>query len=419
MQESFELRRSASKLGENFYLAGWIAEDEADDILKVFDGIENIDCIIDEPISKKIEMNHIETDENQNDTDKKEVAENKEPEIIDNLVSPPSKLKNNRLIKPFEEFVNMYGIPAYNEIDPTALIAFNYTLLYGIMFGDVGQGLVLSLIGFLMYKYKGLNLGKIMFRVGFSSAFFGLIYGSVFGYENALTPLYKAVGITVLPLKVLESSMTNLVLVAAVGFGVVFIVLGLVLNIINGVRQKSIEKIFFSQNGLVGLVFYVSIIISVVLLLLFNRNILSVPFILLVIVIPLLIIYFKEPLIHLSKRKKDWFPKNIGEYLIVNIFELYEVVLSYITNTVSYVRIGAFALSHAGMMSVVFILAHTSHNSNNLIVVIVGNAFIIGMEGFIVGIQVLRLQFYEMFSRFYDGDGKEFTPSKIHYDQLK
>ena len=82
-------------------------------------------------------------------------------------------------------------------------------------------------------------------------------------------------------------------------------------------------------------------------------------------------------------------------------------------------RIGAFALSHAGMMSVVFILAHTSHNSNNLIVVIVGNAFIIGMEGFIVGIQVLRLQFYEMFSRFYDGDGKEFTPSKIHYDQLK
>ena len=96
-------------------------------------------------------------------------------------------------------------------------------------------------------------------------------------------------------------------------------------------------------------------------------------------------------------------------------FELFEVLLSYFSNTLSFVRIGAFAVSHAAMMEVVLMLAGAENGASpNWIVIILGNAFVCGMEGLIVGIQVLRLEYYEMFSRFYKGDGRPFKPF-IHH----
>ena len=92
------------------------------------------------------------------------------------------------------------------------------------------------------------------------------------------------------------------------------------------------------------------------------------------------------------------------------LFELIEVLLSYFSNTISFVRIGAFAVSHAAMMQVVMMLAGAESGTPNIFVVILGNLFVCGMEGLIVGIQVLRLEYYEMFSRFYKGDGREFEP---------
>ena len=89
-------------------------------------------------------------------------------------------LKNNWFSKPFETYVEMYGIPTYGSIDPTNLMAITYTLLFGMMFGDLGQGLLLSLIGFLLGKFKNWSLGPIIARIGLSGAFFGLIYGEFF-----------------------------------------------------------------------------------------------------------------------------------------------------------------------------------------------------------------------------------------------
>lgn len=98
-------------------------------------------------------------------------------------------------------------------------------------------------------------------------------------------------------------------------------------------------------------------------------------------------------------------------FLVQSVFELFEVVLSYLTNTISFVRIGAFALSHAGMMQVVLMLANAENGgSPNWPVVVIGNLFVMGMEGLIVGIHVLRLEYYEMFSRFFTGSGREFIP---------
>ena len=104
------------------------------------------------------------------------------------------------------------------------------------------------------------------------------------------------------------------------------------------------------------------------------------------------------------------FPDGVGGFIIEGFFELFEVVLSYVTNTLSFLRVGGFVLSHAGMMLVVATLMNMTSGAGSILVMILGNLFVMGLEGLIVGIQVLRLEFYEMFSRFFEGDGNIFNP---------
>ena len=96
--------------------------------------------------------------------------------------------------------------------------------------------------------------------------------------------------------------------------------------------------------------------------------------------------------------------------IVEGFFELFETLLSYFSNTLSFVRIGAFAVSHAAMMEVVLMLAGAEEGSPNWVVIVLGNLFVCLMEGLVVGIQVLRLEYYEMFSRFYKGSGRAFDP---------
>ena len=126
--------------------------------------------------------------------------------------------------------------------------------------------------------------------------------------------------------------------------------------------------------------------------------------------LPLLLIFFKEPLTNLVEKKAEVMPKEKGMFIVQGIFELFEVILSYFSNTLSFVRIGAFAVSHAAMMEVVLMLSGASAGSTNWIIFVIGNIIVCGLEGLVVGIQVLRLEYYEMFSRFYKGTGREFKP---------
>ena len=126
--------------------------------------------------------------------------------------------------------------------------------------------------------------------------------------------------------------------------------------------------------------------------------------------LPLLLIFFKEPLTNLVEKKAEVMPKEKGMYLVTAFFELFDVLLSYFSNTLSFVRIGAFAVSHAAMMEVVLMLSGASAGSTNWIIFVIGNIIVCGLEGLVVGIQVLRLEYYEMFSRFYKGTGREFKP---------
>ncbi|MDF2544041.1 MAG: hypothetical protein K0S47_3759 [Herbinix sp.] len=375
MNRNFDVRKMAActrEKGKNdvFYIiCGWISERDSVDLLKEADQDVNVYCIC---------------DDGQEDI----------------KLEPPTKLRNIKLFKPFEMFIKMYGLPAYNEIDPTSFVAITYSLIFGIMFGDVGQGLSLVIGGFLLYRFKKMNIAAIIATAGIFSTLFGFMYGSIFGFEDVIPHLW---------LQPMHNVMT--VLLTAVGFGTVLILIAMIINIINSIKAMDWGKVFFDTNGIAGLIFYGAVIACVVLVAT-GHTLPATIILILFFAIPLLLIFFKEPLTHLLQKKSHIFPEHKAMFFVESIFELFEVLLSYVTNTISFLRVGAFALSHAAMMGVVMLLAGVETANPNIFILIFGNIFVAGMEGLIVGIQVLRLEYYEMFSRFYRGTGKEFKPYK-------
>ena len=321
---------------------------------------------------------------------------------------PPTKLRNPKLFKPFEMYVKMYGLPAYNEMDPTWFVAITYSFIFGAMFGDVGQGLVLFLGGLFLYKTKKMDLAGIISCAGVFSVFFGFMYGSFFGFEAVLKAIW---------LKPMNQMMDvplvgrlNAVFVIAIGFGMFIILICMVFNIINSIRRGDTEKTWFDSNAVAGLVFYGSIVLTIGLFI-SGKKLPAAAILVIMFGVPLLLMFLKEPLTNLVEKKSKILPEQKGMFFVQSFFELFEVLLSYLSNTLSFLRIGAFAVSHAAMMEVVLMLAGATNGGNpNWIVVVLGNIFVCAMEGLIVGIQVLRLEYYEIFSRFYAGNGREFKP---------
>ncbi|MEG0328305.1 MAG: V-type ATPase 116kDa subunit family protein [Erysipelothrix sp.] len=319
-------------------------------------------------------------------------------------VTPPTRLKNGWFSAPFESLVSMYGLPQYGAFDPTLFFSITYSLLFGIMFGDLGQGLVLVLLGLYFGNKKGMQLGKVAIRIGAFSMLFGTLYGSVFGNETLLEPLLEPFG---LPIHVASPDFTTNLLLASVALGTILILSSILINIFVSLRRKQFDRALFSQNGLAGFVFYGFIMTYMALKFKSGIDIMNPITIVLCIVLPLGVILLKEPLTHLIQNMSMKPREGWGAYFSESIFELFEVALSFVTNTMSFLRVGGFVLSHAGMMSVVMTLKEMS-GAGGLLVVIVGNIIVIGLEGLIVGIQTLRLEYYEMFSRYYDGGGKPF-----------
>lgn len=331
--------------------------------------------------------------------------------------SPPVKLKNCFLAKPFEFYTEMYGVPKYNEIDPSLFIAITYVIIFGIMFADLGQGICVSIVGALMWKLRKMKIGKILVPCGISSAIFGCVFGSVFGFEHVLDPLYKALfGLDEKPIEVMSSGSIVMILLAAVAIGISLVVVAMGLNIYSSFKQGDVGRALFGSSGCAGLVFYCSIIFGVAGQLVLGLQVFSLAYILWLIVLPYLLIFFGEPLGLLIAGEKDWQPESWGGYILEHAIESIEFLLEYVTNTVSFLRVGAFVLVHAGMMTVVFVLAQTAPAVAYWPVVVLGNVFVMVLEALLVAIQVLRLEYYEMFSRFYSGEGRPYEPVKLNID---
>ena len=393
---NFDIRKYAActkESGVSYYIVcGWMDEEQADSLKKKLDKYEkDTVCIIDD-----------------------------KHETVDTM--PPTKLKNPKIFKPFEMYIKMYGLPAYNELDPTIFVALTYAFIFGAMFGDVGQGLVLFLGGFLLYKLKKIDLAAIISAAGFFSTIFGFMFGSVFGFENLIHAVWLHPSKAMVNVPFIGK--LNTVFIVAIGFGMILILVTMILNIINAAKSKDKERLLFDTNGIAGLVFYGSV--TAVLALFMAGKALPATLVLVIMFgLPLLLMAFKEPLVHLLEKKKhkveeeneQEHKEGIVMFFVQMFFEMFEVLLSYFSNTLSFVRIGAFAVSHAAMMEVVLMLAGAENGgTGNLLVIILGNLFVCGLEGLIVGIQVLRLEYYEMFSRFYKGNGREFKPYSVNED---
>lgn len=329
----------------------------------------------------------------------------KEPEDVPQFKCP-TLLKNNWFAKPFELFVDMYSTPAYGDFDPTFFLAVTYCILFGIMFGDMGQGIILMIIGFLFEK-KGKLFG-IIGRVGITSSIMGFLFGSVFGYEDLLNPIHqKLFHVREKLFDVMANSNTMTLLIGALIIGVVLIVCSMTINIVNNLRHKKPGEVLFSQNGIAGLVFYLYVIIAAGLKLMGGANLFHVQFVIPFILVPVFCFLMKEPLTNLVTGHGFRASQSWGAYILQNFFEVFEILLSFVTNSMSYLRVGGFVLSHAGMMLVVMTLVKMTGNAGPLVLVF-GNIFVMALEGLVVGIQALRLEYYEMFSRYYTGGGRKY-----------
>lgn len=333
-------------------------------------------------------------------------------------LNPPTKIKNFFLAKPFELLTRMYGVPNYQEFDPTPLVALTYSLLFGAMFGDVGQGLLLSLIGVIGLIKPRLRAISMLIPIGFSSMLFGFLYGSIFGFEEIIPALWlhPMTHMTSIPF----FGTLNTVFIVAVAFGMFLIIATMLINIFQQLHMGNKWEGLLDRNGLAGLIFYGTLVLLLVLYMT-GSPLPATVIIALLLAGSLLTIVFKETIIeklepdqpkHAGVEDGDEIAEreSIGVQFLTLFFETIENLLTYFSNSISFVRVGAFAISHAAMMSVVLMFAGaTEGGSINWLVVVLGNLFVIGFEGLIVGIQVLRLEFYEIFSHFYHGDGIEFN----------
>ncbi|MGN1378209.1 MAG: V-type ATP synthase subunit I [Dorea sp.] len=384
MSNNFDVRKLAARIDqgeedekeEYYILCGWMGEDDVKKFLKESEHDDRVFIVVEEDREKF-------------------------------FGDPPTKLKNPKFFKPFEMFIRMYGLPASDEMDPTIFVALTYTFIFGAMFGDVGQGLCLFVFGGLLYLIKKINLAGIISIAGLFSTFFGFMFGSVFGFENILEArwLRPVEAMTNLPF----IGQLNTVFVVAIAFGMALNLLVMIFNVINAAKKHDLENLLFSHNGLAGLVFYGFLVLTIVLYMTGHKipgNVMMAVFL----GVPVLLFVFKEPLGNLVEKRHKKMEEGKVMFFVQAFFELFETMLSYFSNTISYVRIGAFAVSHAAMMEVVLMLSGATEGSTNWIVFVLGNILVCGLEGLVVGIQVLRLEYYEMFSRFYRGTGREFKP---------
>lgn len=211
------------------------------------------------------------------------------PATSDVRLEPPTRLKNSWFARPFRMFVEMYGVPKYTDVDPTLLVAISYTLLFGIMFGDLGQGIILSLVGLIAEKKFNLKLGGVGVRLGISSAIFGVFFGSFFGNEEILSEYFK--GFSFFNAMSPENTMT--LLMAAIGLGIVLILVSMTFNIILNFKKKNMGEAILSQNGLCGVTFYVAVI-SAALGMLTGIHFVNIFYILILIVLPLILMVLKR-----------------------------------------------------------------------------------------------------------------------------
>ncbi len=314
-------------------------------------------------------------------------------------------------LKPFQQLVSGFGAPSYGDVEPSLYVALSFVLMFGVMFGDVGQGAVIAAIGVYMLKSKRASVAR--FRndgwwpvfCGASAMVFGFLYGSVFGYEELLPKLW---------LRPLHDVLS--LFKATVGIGIACISGGILINIINRIRNRQYFEGFLDKFGVIGIVFYwgsIGVGIKAAV-----AGELSLSGVVVFMALPLLILFLREPLYNLLTRQDKLMHEDPVSFALTSAVEVMEMVTAFLGSTVSFVRLGGFALSHAALCLAIYSLVGFMRNLPwggfwAIVLIVSGNLFVIALEGLIVTIQGIRLQYYELFSKYFSGDGVLYEPFQL------
>jgi Archaeal/vacuolar-type H+-ATPase subunit I len=310
----------------------------------------------------------------------------------------PVKLRHTRILKPFELLIDAYGIPRYGTIDPTIFAAISFLIMFGAMFGDLGHGLVLSIISLFLWKSKKEKVkqaGTLIFYCGVSSELFGMLYGSFFGYEFPslwIKPMHS----------VMEIFKISII------FGIVMITGGVLLNIVNALKDRDYIKAVFDKSGLIaGVIYWTGI--ALVSKMLISKTVFQPVYV--TVFLTCIGLIFLKPLAELIIKKKR---ESVVTAFMESMIDVLEIVMGYLANTVSFIRIAAFALAHTGLFLSIFelsrIMKGIGGNAASLIIMVLGNILIILLEGLVVSIQSLRLNYYEFFSKFFMSGKRFYKP---------
>jgi V/A-type H+-transporting ATPase subunit I len=365
------------------------------------------------------------------------------PAVQNGKEKVPVSLDHGTFVKGFEGVVFSYGAPLYGTIDPTPFVAVFFTVLFGIMFGDLGQGFVLLLAGFLtgtrgpkfLAGFRKYSVPLI--AVGISSMVMGFLNGEVFTHEELLIAPTRAVTgalfgrpmerfLTIMPLPEKGGSVTKLFYFFGftIGVGVILNSAGLVVNIVNQFSLREYEKALFAKTGAAGTLFFwyaVFLAVRYIVCMVNPADDLVFRFYWFDaagLVVPVAGIFFGPAVWRLALGRRPVFAEGAMVFIMEGIVEILETISTYISNTVSFLRVGAFALSHAVLSYIVFRFSEavsgvTAGGAFAFLIMVFGNTVIILLEGMIVAIQVVRLQYYEFFSKFFTETGVEFSPFRF------
>jgi V/A-type H+-transporting ATPase subunit I len=372
--------------GRYVVISGWIPEDRADSMSRAIAAVSNGRGVVD--IEKPQDM----------------------PEALASALRVPILYRNPLLLRPFQALVQLYGVPSYGEIQPTAFFGISFLLMFGLMFGDVGQGLVLFSAGYCLFRYlpRFLDYGILLMECAVASIVFGVLYGSFFGIEGLLPVLWME------PIRDMRRFMG-----VAIAFGVVVVSVGLLINIVNTWRSGEHAAALLGPRGVFGAFTYWILIMLLARAFMPANVTVPAPLLLAMVLVPILLLVFRRPLVRLVEQGKParlqhsdtprWLTALEGSV------ELVDSLFSFFANTISFVRVAAFAAVHAGIFIAMFALADTIANYRfgqplGVLTLVAGNIVMIFLEGLTVSVQVLRLEYYEFFGKFFRGGGEPYRP---------
>lgn len=340
-------------------------------------------------------------------------------------VEVPVLFENKKGIRLWQLVTAEQGIPGNEEVDPTPLVSFVFPIFFGLMFGDFGHGLVFTLfVLFVRQRVTGVKKqwANIFLVTGVSSIVFGVVFGEFFGFSlYNVIPVPSVVEIIDRTGPQPTPNIANIesVMIVSIMIGIAHLVTGLGLDIYEGAKAgkrielvvEKIPSLIMYVSGLgygiafIGAGFKFDVLSTSVVAPLVNIPVNVLGAVSLAVLVPTMLVLFlgRAVAVKMGKLHGETFAGALSN----GGLEVFEKILQFLSNTISYIRLAVMLLVHAVLLVIVG-PALTYMFPYFVPLWVVFNLLILALEGLIVYVQDLRLHVYEFFTKFYAGDGKPF-----------